>query len=408
MKVVTLDDIDRQIQSRFPLLRFQPGIEPAFIEEYTRSRLRLAPLWALIGTAMYLFMLVDDFNLTPDVFWPLLIARTCVFTPVALFGVWALKLWPKALNYDLLALWVGVVGTLLPMSIVVWSDSPYLFAYQNGNVAAFLFFVIVLRPRFPVGVVGLVLMTAIHAVTMHLSGAFDPLVFSSIVSFVVTVAVFLGAGAYFLEYTDRMNFLNRLRGQLLHTQLEQRSERDELTGLLNRQALARRRETIWAGRRDQATIAAIMLDIDRFKLFNDFNGHIAGDDCIRAVSGCISRHVGHSGIAFRFGGEEMLVLMTGADGLQALALAEKIRTAIETLGILHGGLADGQVVTASLGVACGSIADVSLEELLMMADAALYTSKRNGRNTVHVYDAARAENTDIVDQGQASDLPLAS
>jgi diguanylate cyclase (GGDEF)-like protein len=244
-----------------------------------------------------------------------------------------------------------------------------------------MFFVIVLRPRFAVALFGLVLMTAIHLGTMALSGAFDDVTYTSIVAFVITCAVFMAAGAYFLERVDRMNFLHRLRASLLHQQLLETSERDELTGLLNRHSLARIREDLWNGGARHRSVAAILLDVDHFKLFNDVHGHIEGDACLRAISETIARQVGQTAHVFRFGGEEFLVLEKNADALGALAMGERIRAAIEALAISHRGLPDGKV-TASLGLAITRPADHTLEELLRQADAALYEAKHMGRNTI--------------------------
>jgi diguanylate cyclase (GGDEF)-like protein len=244
-----------------------------------------------------------------------------------------------------------------------------------------MFFVIVLRPRFPVALIGLVLMTLIHAVTMAISGAFDDLTYTSIISFVLTAAVFMAAGAYFLEHIDRRNFLHRLRGSLLHAQLLEKSEHDELTGLLNRHSLARIRENLWNGGSRMRTVAAILLDIDHFKLFNDVHGHLEGDDCLRAVAKSIAEQVGETARVFRFGGEEFLILAKDAEALGTLAMAERIRSAIESLNIRHRGLPDGRV-TVSIGLAIGRPSEHALEELLSQADTALYEAKHMGRNMV--------------------------
>ena len=380
MSAVSLDDVDRQLASR-AVFRFQPGIENLFVDEYGRNRARMAPLWALIGLAMYLFQLNDDYNLTPDVFREHMVARLAVFTPGCLIGLWLVMRKASAIRYDLLSLWVGVIGSLLPMTIASQSNTSLLFAYQNGNVAALMFFVIVLRPRFPVALVGLVLMTAIHLGTMALSGAFDRMTYDSILNFVISSAVFMAAGAYFLERMDRMNFLHRLRASLLHQQLLEKSERDELTGLLNRHSLARLRETLWNGGVRNRSVAAILLDVDHFKLFNDVHGHLEGDACLRTVAETIASQVGQTAHVFRFGGEEFLVLEKNADALGTLAMAERIRSAIEALDIRHRGLPEGKV-TVSLGLAIARPADHTLEELLRLADAALYEAKHMGRNTV--------------------------
>ncbi|OCJ07651.1 diguanylate cyclase [Rhizobium sp. AC27/96] len=383
MSAVTLEEVDDQIRNGFRLLRFKPAIESLFLKDYAVTRVRLAPVWAIVGTLIYDLVYFGDRTMMADVFSQLVLVRFGIFTPFALFSVVALRRWPSALNYDLLAIGVAVLGVLLPMSVAMHSGSPYLFVYQNGNVAAFLFFVIALRPRFATILIGLVLMCTVQFTTTKLSGAFDDVVYTGIITFYVTLAIFLVLSAYFTEHKDRLNFLNQLRGSLLHVQLEQKSERDELTGLFNRHSLDRVRSSIWRANGEIASVAIIMLDIDRFKLFNDVHGHMEGDDCIRAVCQCISREIGANGTAFRFGGEEILVLLPDTNCEVAYAIAERTRRSIEALGIRHRGLDDGHV-TASLGVTCGKTSQESLEDLLKTADAALYEAKRAGRNTVTV------------------------
>lgn len=386
MDAVTLEDVDRQMGNGFGLLRFAPAIEAAFLRDYAANRIRLAAVWAVIGTLIYDMVFFGDATMMPDVFSELVIVRFGIFTPFALFSVLALRRWPTAFNYDLLAIAVAFLGVLLPMSVAVYSNSPYLFVYQNGNVAAFLFFVIALRPRFPTILIGLVLMCAVQFTTTKLNGSFDAVIYTGIITFYVTLAIFLAMSAYFMEHKERMNFLHQLRGGLLHAQLERKSERDELTGLFNRHSLARIRDSMWRKETAPASVAVIMLDIDRFKLFNDVHGHVEGDNCIRAVCQCILHEVASAGETLRFGGEEILILMANTDSAKAHAIAERTRAAIETLGILHQGLGEGNVVTASLGVAHGRPSELSFEDLLRGADAALYDAKRGGRNTVSLFD----------------------
>lgn len=409
MGVVTLGDVDRQIGRGFKFLRFSPDIETAFLRDYAASRIRLAAVWAIIGTLIYDSVFFGDATMMPDVFSELVTVRFGIFTPFALFSVLALRRWPSARNYDLLSISVAVLGVSLPMSVAVFSNSPYLFVYQNGNVAAFLFFVIALRPRILTILVGLALMCAVQFTTTKLNGSFDDVTYTGIVTFYVTLTIFLAMSAYFMEHKDRLNFLHQLRGSLLHAELERKSERDELTGLFNRHSLARVRQTIWS-RQSAAAVAVIMLDIDRFKLFNDVHGHIEGDDCLRAVCHCILLEVGSAGETFRFGGEEILVLMTDVEQEQAIETAERIRAAIEALSIRNRGLGDGQLVTASLGVAFGNADEASLEDLLRAADAALYQAKRDGRNTVSIFDVARRGPTGSGpgDNTARAPIPLAS
>ena len=382
MESVTLADVERQIAGGFRLLRFTPAIEALFTRDYAAHRVGLTPIWALVGTLIYDLAHFGDISMMADVSQRLFLARFAVFTPFALFTVIALRLWPSARNYDLLAIAIGTLGALLPMSVGAGSASPYFFAYQTGSVATFLFFVVALRPRFPAVLVGLFMLCTIQFATTGLSGAFDPVTYAGIVTFYLTLTVFLGMSAYFAEHKERLNFIHQLRGCLLQAELQRQSERDELTGLLNRRSLARIHDRIWRESGHDTQAAVILLDIDHFKRFNDIHGHIEGDECIRAVSRCISRAVGSKGHTFRYGGEEILILLPGTQAEAAVAMAQAIRAAIEILAIPHHGLEGSGHVTASLGVASGRPAASSFAQLLADADVALYEAKRQGRNRV--------------------------
>ena len=383
MSVVTLEHVERQRARGFRFLRFCPEIEACFRKDYAAERVRLAVIWGIIGTLIYDLVYFGDRTMMADVFSGLVTARFFIFTPFVIACILAVRRWPNAALYDGLSVAIAVLGVTLPMVVATQSESPYLFVYQNGNSAAFLFFVIALRPRFPAILIGLVLMCASHFITTSLTGAFDAVTYSGIVTFYVTLSIFLAVSAYFLEQKDRQSFLNQLRGSLLYQQLEHNADRDELSGLLNRRSLARVRDTLWSDA--SHSIAAILLDIDHFKRFNDVHGHIEGDACIRAVSQCILTNADEAAHVFRFGGEEILVLSVGHTSLQALAQAERIRAAIEGLAIPHRGLEDS-CVTVSLGVALAFPLVTTLERLLQDADAALYEAKRLGRNTVALAD----------------------
>lgn len=381
MTVATLDQIDHELAGGFRWLRFAAPLERAYGREFAQSRIKLALFWAFVGTFIYDLVYFGDVTMMHDVFPKLAFVRFCIFTPYAFIAVWLVRRRPTALNYDLLAISVCVLGGFLPMAASVTSQSPYFFVYQNGNIATLLFFVIALQPRFPAIVIGLITLCAVHFTLVQMNGALDAVAFSGVVTFFVTLAIFLALGAYFMERKDRLNFLNRLRGELLHAELQQQSERDELTGLQNRRSLNRISAAIWSGPAS-APVAAIMLDIDHFKLYNDVHGHIEGDCCIRRVSACVAQEIGELGAAFRFGGEEILVLLPGCDAETARQAAEGLRRAIEAAAIPHHGLAEGGVVTASLGVSVAQRGAASLEDLVRAADAALYDAKRGGRNTV--------------------------
>ena len=172
-----------------------------------------------------------------------------------------------------------------------------------------------------------------------------------------------------------------------NARLEFLSSHDPLTGLPNRRSLdeALAREYRRA-ERENCALGLIMIDVDRFKAFNDRYGHPAGDDCLRRVAQAILSSVRRPGdVAARYGGEEFAVVLPGTDGAGALAVAANIQRAVRALDIEHLGSEWG-FATVSLGVAAaraaeeGSNADVLLRE----ADRALYLAKNTGRNAVMV------------------------
>ncbi len=173
---------------------------------------------------------------------------------------------------------------------------------------------------------------------------------------------------------DREAELARLNQQLMED-----SRRDPLTGMRNRRALADELPGIEAGHIESGKPLAVALcDVDHFKLYNDQMGHLAGDQALRAIANTIRGALGAEDLTYRFGGEELLLVLPEAGMAQATATAERVRTAVQAAALPHPGGIDG-VVTVSIGVASGT---KGYGGLLARADAALYEAKRSGRNRV--------------------------
>ena len=175
--------------------------------------------------------------------------------------------------------------------------------------------------------------------------------------------------------------------QRLLRDLREQTIRDPLTSLHNRRFLQDylQREILRATRED-APLAVVMIDLDRFKRINDTAGHQAGDRVLVEVAGLLKRHVRGSDIACRYGGEEFAVVLPKTTLESALRRSEEIRSAIsDEPDRLRG-------VTASLGVALCPAHAMDAEALLRAADRALYEAKRAGRNQVRVF-AGRAART---------------
>jgi diguanylate cyclase (GGDEF)-like protein len=154
---------------------------------------------------------------------------------------------------------------------------------------------------------------------------------------------------------------------------------DTLTGLVNRRAVGRAADEAMAHVRAGGTYALLLIDIDHFKSINDLLGHNAGDRALARVGVIIAENVREGDVAGRFGGEEFIVLMRDADRERALAVAERLRSAIETSGLAY---ADGAPMTISVGVSYARKSDTTSEALIERADRALYRAKNAGRNRV--------------------------
>ncbi len=165
----------------------------------------------------------------------------------------------------------------------------------------------------------------------------------------------------------------------LNEQLKEDSRRDPLTGMRNRRALADELPGVEAGHQARGDSLAIALcDVDRFKVYNDELGHLAGDQALRAIAATIRGSLRGQDMAYRFGGEELLIVLPDTAAEDALAAVERVRAAVQGAALPHpAGI--GGVLTVSIGVAAGH-ADYG--SLLAHADAALYSAKHEGRNRV--------------------------
>ena len=168
----------------------------------------------------------------------------------------------------------------------------------------------------------------------------------------------------------------------LRDQLRDQSIRDPLTGLFNRRYLLEtcRREFARA-KRNKQSVSVLSIDVDHFKRFNDNHGHDAGDTVLRAVGSSLDELFRSEDVPCRFGGEEFVVILPGANIDDAMRRADQLRGKIEGLIVryLEQNLPR---ITISVGVAAFPEAGATPEAVLRVADMALYQAKAKGRNRV--------------------------
>jgi len=158
---------------------------------------------------------------------------------------------------------------------------------------------------------------------------------------------------------------------------------DGLTGVANRRRFDEALEEACAAANEFATpLSLVLIDLDHFKKLNDSQGHLDGDEALRAVAAILAeRTESRGGLAARFGGEEFAWLLPGVALDEAKSEAETLRTKIREAGIRHVS-SDRGVVTASLGVCTSGAKPLTPPTLIAAADAALYRAKSGGRDRV--------------------------
>ena len=168
-------------------------------------------------------------------------------------------------------------------------------------------------------------------------------------------------------------------------QLKLLATTDGLTGLTNRRAFDTALETeLGRCRRGGEPLSLLMVDVDKFKAYNDFYGHQAGDEILKTVGECLKGALRRpADIAARYGGEEFVAVLPGTDEDGAFFIADAFRERLSSMGIPHKGSEKG-VLTASVGLATFTERDggMNANELVRRADEALYNAKGAGRDRV--------------------------
>lgn len=174
-------------------------------------------------------------------------------------------------------------------------------------------------------------------------------------------------------------------------QLELQTQIDALSGVYNRAYFDRQLTAeLKRSRREQRTVALVLLDIDHFKQINDNHGHLVGDQAIKQVAQLIRQHVKRpADKVFRYGGEEFALILPNTSLAGAVQLAERIRQQLSAARINTAA----EPLTLSLSAGCYAAIpakDSDNDEFIAFADKALYRAKAAGRDQVHSYPAMSA------------------
>ncbi|KYC37034.1 hypothetical protein WA1_46165 [Scytonema hofmannii PCC 7110] len=170
-------------------------------------------------------------------------------------------------------------------------------------------------------------------------------------------------------------------------ELQRLATLDGLTQIANRRSFDEFLDREWQrSKREQSPISLLLCDIDHFKLYNDYYGHQAGDRCLQQFAQTLDTVVKRpTDLVARYGGEEFAILLPSTDTVGAVQIAEQIQQAVAQLQIPHVRSYVSQCITVSIGIACLSPTPELLpEDVIAIADRALYQAKANGRNGYNI------------------------
>ena len=385
-------DLDAFIDRELAISRYRRRsalLNELFLKNTTNQRRQAAKNTVDFLVPLYTALIVFDFLLLPDVFFYSILAR-CVVGPL----MWCIIRGRKQASVE----WVEwSIATAIFIAMLMWAG--LMLASRNhagvtnyysmgvvALVAANVFFRCPFRVSLTVSIGLTVLLVTLGAmITADWRSFVNGLGLYTVVCTLTLLA------SWRLGNEQYVNFLRTSKNERQQLTIERHvadlfrlSNTDALTGLANRRCID---ETLlqfwldWTERRQ--AFAAVLVDVDFFKRFNDARGHQAGDACLVKVARTLDQVLeGRPGLVGRYGGEEFIALLRCESEDEALGIAQAMRRAVEDLGLQHGNRPDdGNNVTVSLGVTFtrGSGA-TDPEAIVALADQALYLAKAEGRN----------------------------
>lgn len=376
-----------QLENGFAFLRFSPPLEQQFRRHHqqtTLPKLRIAvALGLLFGTGLVWL----DFRLAERGFsdTDIVLAALPALLMLLMLGASFLRPLHPYLPGLASVVCLGVAGSTLlpaPAGELQRIGAPFALCLV---LTSFIYFCIGLRFWAALVTAGAVFVAVMTAALLR-EPASAVMLYPGVL---LLAANLVGAtGLYGLEYNQRRSFLES-------RMLQKLSSSDMLTGLANRDFFASQLRRAWAQcQRDEQPIALAMIDIDHFKQYNDQYGHQAGDRCLievaKAVGQLARRPMDLTG---RYGGEEFIVMLPGASLDHAHLQLSVLLSRIEGLNIAHAASAVSSQVTVSAGLAhlYPHLTERSAAGLLQLADEALYSAKRKGRNRVVVSREGREQ-----------------
>ena len=373
----------RQLRQGFERLRFAPALEQEYNQYHSPNDLKRSTWLCAIALLVWCgFGLFDFWRIDPALLQPeqlpflrrLRLVRLLLAVVLALTLLWSVSGMPQRVPHAILML----MGTTISTGAAYAAYAYQLLGVPQESSLLVLIMLAIYMP-FGVSLWKHIVVALLFLLCVYMLAWLAPQVqvreSMLRIGFVLTLSAFIfGFGAYWREHLRREQFLYR---QDAHWH----SMRDALTGLYNRRMFNHHlTRLLGQARRDQQTLALLLIDIDHFKPYNDSYGHPAGDEVLCQVAQVIERHAARPlDIAARMGGEEFALLLFGCTPAFAQQTGAALVSAVSALALAHRSSPTASVLTISVGFALLQDTD-SAEIFYARADQRLYDAKHSGRN----------------------------
>jgi len=400
------DLIEAALDAPYLQLRMPALLEQRFADEQVWVRFSYLIRSGWLALAIFNGFLLVDWLLVPDVFWQAIFIRVVFFTPIGLIVLLSAHYYVRP-NFDkkivyflndyfaMLTAW-GAAACL--MFILLVSNSGFAHFYIAGILAIIVYGNLVQRLEFRYAIVFTVGLLLISQVGALLNESYRNRI-NLLLFLLLFVAGLITLVANFVAWKNgKRNYLLRLREEFFiedlneaNAKLDKVSRSDALTGLFNRRHFNEYLALTWQrARLANEPVTLLMLDVDHFKAFNDHYGHQAGDECLKHIATALTQYLRKPGdLTARYGGEEFVAVLHPTSPDEAHDIAQRVRRIIEDLRMRHERSSVAPVVTVSIGIGVclpdsNGSSEMSPEQLIDLADKALYIAKNEGRNRVHM------------------------
>ncbi len=386
-------EVEHVLAGRTRDIRLKGELRRLFQERSWPRTAKIIRAWMTWVAVLDALTLSLNAILLPKVIALSMLPPACILPPAALATAFVWRR-PRALWLQRLSIIAGMFLILLSVALVGVSAGGEFYE-RHLNIMLFVAITAIIIFGIPLGwtvtiaafALGLYLVFQLQNPSLEKGSAIAAALFfaSGILATVVArrTMTILAQKTFLLELRDRSRVVELADA---NAQLERLARTDPLTGIANRRWMMETLNQLWSGglKRDGGA-AMLMCDIDDFKNLNDRLGHAEGDRCLVKVAGIIESCVRRNrDLVARYGGEEFLVLLTGVDEPEAIAVAERIRESVEAASLPNPASRVSPYVTLSIGVATHAPDHevVSPGQLQNQADASLYRAKQTGRNRV--------------------------